>query len=213
MFSHPITIALSKGRIFKDSLPLLAQIGIEPLDDPEISRKLILKTNQPQVQLVLIRASDVPTYVRWGAADLGVAGKDVLMEQGSEGLYEPLNLNIARCRMMIAGHPGADLGARRLRIATKYVRCAQSFFAGRGQQVDVIKLYGSMELAPLVGLADLILDLVESGNTLKANGLVPLEHVADISSRLIINKASWKMKHATLSTLVDRLRQVVDHNP
>jgi ATP phosphoribosyltransferase len=209
MFQHQITIALSKGRIFKDSLPLLAQIGIEPVDDPETSRKLILETNQPQVKLVLIRASDVPTYVRWGAADLGVAGKDVLMEQGSEGLYEPLNLNIARCRMMIAGHPGTSLSGRRLRIATKYVRCAQAFFAERGQQIDVIKLYGSMELAPLVGLADLILDLVESGNTLKANGLVPLEHVADISSRLIINKAYWKMKHATLSTLVEKLSQIV----
>jgi ATP phosphoribosyltransferase len=208
-FDTAITIALSKGRIFKDTLPLLQQAGIEPADDPETSRKLILETNQPRVKLVLIRATDVPTYVQWGAADIGVAGKDVLMEHGGEGLYEPLDLKIARCRLMVAGHPGADLSARRLRIATKYVNSARSYFASRGQQIDVIKLYGSMELAPLVGLSDLIVDLVESGNTLKANGLVPLEHMADISSRLIVNKAAWKMKHAAVTYLVDTLRQAV----
>ena len=205
-----LTIALSKGRIFKDTLPLLKQAGIEPLDDPETSRKLILDTSHPQVKFVLIRATDVPTYVQWGAADLGVAGKDVLMEHGGEGLYEPLDLKIARCRMMIAGRPGASTAARRLRIATKYVNAARAFFAARGQQVEVIKLYGSMELAPLVGLSELIVDLVESGNTLKANGLVPLEHMHDISSRLVVNKASWKIKHVTVQALVDALREAVE---
>lgn len=205
----PLTIALSKGRIFKDTLPLLKQAGIEPLDDPETSRKLILDTTHPQVKFVLIRATDVPTYVQWGAADLGVAGKDVLMEHGGDGLYEPLDLRIARCRMMVAGHPGTDISARRVRVATKYVNAARTFFAARGQQVEVIKLYGSMELAPLVGLSDLIVDLVESGNTLKANGLVPLEHMHDISSRLVVNKASWKMKHATVKALVDALGAAV----
>ncbi|OGT90782.1 MAG: ATP phosphoribosyltransferase [Gammaproteobacteria bacterium RIFOXYA12_FULL_61_12] len=208
-FDAPVTIALSKGRIFKDSLPLLAQAAIEPADDPETSRKLILGTNHPLVKLVLIRATDVPTYVQWGAADLGVSGKDVLMEHGCEGLYEPLDLQIAKCRMMVAGLPGADLARPRLRIATKYVNTARLFFAGRGQQVDVIKLYGSMELAPLVGLSDLIVDLVESGNTLKANGLVPLEHMYDISSRLVVNKASWKMKYSTIMPLIEALREAV----
>lgn len=205
----PLAIALSKGRIFKDTLPLLKQAGIEPLDDPETSRKLILDTTHPQVKFVLIRATDVPTYVQWGAADLGVAGKDVLMEHGGDGLYEPLDLRIARCRMMVAGRSGTDISARRVRVATKYVNAARTFFAARGQQVEVIKLYGSMELAPLVGLSDLIVDLVESGNTLKANGLVPLEHMHDISSRLVVNKASWKMKHATVKALVDALRAAV----
>jgi ATP phosphoribosyltransferase len=209
-FDTPITIALSKGRIFKDTLPLLAAAGIQPLDDPERSRKLILDTNHAGVKLVLIRATDVPTYVQWGAADLGVSGKDVLLEHGGEGLYEPLDLGIAKCRMMVAGKPGADLSARRLRIATKYVKSAQAYFAAKGQQVEIIKLYGSMELAPLVGLSDLIVDLVESGNTLKANGLVPLEHMADISSRLVVNKAAWKMKHRTVIALVDALRAAVE---
>ncbi len=208
-FDAPITIALSKGRIFKETLPLLAAARITPLDDPETSRKLILSTSQPNVRLVIIRATDVPTYVQWGAADLGVAGKDVLMEHGGEGLYEPLDLRIARCRMMVAGVKDATLGARRLRIATKYVRSTRRHFAAQGKQVEVIKLYGSMELAPLVGLADLIVDLVESGSTLKANGLVPLEHIADISSRLVVNKASWKMKHPTVMGLVETLRQAV----
>jgi len=205
----PLTIALSKGRIFKDTLPLLRQAGIEPLDDPETSRKLILETSHPAVKFVLIRATDVPTYVEWGAADLGVAGKDVLMEHGGEGLYEPLDLRIARCQMMVAGRPDADTKARRLRIATKYVKAARAYFAERGQQVEVIKLYGSMELAPLVGLSELIVDLVESGNTLKANGLVPIEHMHDISSRLVVNKAAWKMKHATVLALVEALRAAV----
>jgi len=208
-FDSPITIALSKGRIYKETLPLLAAAGITPLEDPETSRKLILATSQPNVRLVIIRATDVPTYVQWGAADLGVAGKDVLMEHGGEGLYEPLDLRIARCRMMVAGMQDATLGARRLRIATKYVESTRRHFAAQGKQVEVIKLYGSMELAPLVGLADLIVDLVESGNTLKANGLVPLEHIADISSRLVVNKASWKMKHGTVMALLETLRAAV----
>jgi ATP phosphoribosyltransferase len=208
-FAEPITIALSKGRIFKETLPLLESAGITPLEDPETSRKLILETSQPQVRLVIIRATDVPTYVQWGAADLGVAGKDVLMEHGGEGLYEPLDLKIGRCRMMVAGVQDADLGSRRLRIATKYVDSTRRHFAAQGKQVEVIKLYGSMELAPLVGLADLIVDLVESGNTLRANGLVELEHIADISSRLVVNKGSWKMKHATVMAFIGALRQAV----
>ncbi len=208
-FESSITIALSKGRIFKDTLPLLAKADITPLDDPDTSRKLILDTNHRQVKLVLIRATDVPTYVQWGAADLGVSGKDVLMEHGGEGLYEPLDLGIAKCRMMVAGKPHASLSERRLRIATKYVNSARAYFAAKGQQVEVIKLYGSMELAPLVGLSDLIVDLVESGNTLKANGLVPLEHITDISSRLVVNKAAWKMKHKTVIALVEALRAAV----
>ncbi len=208
-FDTPLTIALAKGRILKDTLPLFRHAGIELLDDPDTTRKLILDTNHEQVKVVLIRATDVPTYVQWGAADLGVAGKDTLMEHGGEGLYEPLDLQIARCRMMIAGHPGADFSARKLRIATKYVKSAHEFFAARGQQVELIKLYGSMELAPLVGLSDLIVDLVESGNTLKANGLVPLEHMYDISSRLVVNKASWKMKHKICTRLVSAVREAV----
>jgi len=205
----PLTIALSKGRIFEQTLPLLAQAGIVPGEDPETSRKLILETSNPQVRLVIIRASDVPTYVEYGAADLGVAGKDVLMEHGGDGLYEPLDLRIARCRMMVAGPTEAQPIQGRLRIATKYVRCAERHFAAQGRQVEIIKLYGSMELAPLVGLADRIVDLVESGGTLKANGLVPLEHIADISSRLVVNKAAWKMKHADVTGLVTVLREAV----
>ena len=204
-----LTIALSKGRIFNQALPLLAHAGIEPLDDPETSRKLILDTNDPSVKLVIIRASDVPTYVQYGAADLGVAGKDVLMEHGAEGLYEPLDLRIARCRMMVAGRPDADISARRLRIATKYVNSARAFFAGRGQQVEIIKLYGSMELGPLVGLSDRIVDLVDTGNTLRANGLKPMEHIADISSRLIVNKAAMKMKHGPVTSFVEEMEAAV----
>jgi ATP phosphoribosyltransferase len=208
-----LTIALSKGRIFEQALPLLGAAAIHPAEDPDASRKLILDTNDPRVKLVIIRASDVPTYVQYGAADLGIAGKDVLLEHGGAGLYEPVDLNIARCRMMVAGRPDASLDAAprkgRLRIATKYLHCAERHFAVKGQQVELIKLYGSMELAPLVGLSDVIVDLVESGNTLKANGLVPLEHICDISSRLIVNKASWKMKHARVNRLVNSLRSAV----
>ncbi|MCB1758747.1 MAG: ATP phosphoribosyltransferase [Gammaproteobacteria bacterium] len=206
----PITIALSKGRIYQQTLPLLAHAGIEALDDPESSRKLILETNHALVKLLIIRATDVPTYVQWGAADIGVAGKDVLLEHGGEGLYEPLDLRIARCRLMVAGREGARLSGERLRVATKYVNAARRHFSAKGQQVEIIKLYGSMELAPLVGLADLIVDLVESGNTLKANGLVPLEHIMEISSRLVVNKAAWKMKHPVVSELLEVLRDAVE---
>ncbi len=207
--SETLTIALSKGRIFKETLPLLAHAGIEPVDDPETSRKLILDTNQDDVKLVIIRASDVPTYVEYGAADLGVAGKDVLMEHGGAGLYEPLDLCIARCRLMVAGREPWTPQLRRLRVASKYVNSARNYFAGQGQQVEIIKLYGSMELAPLVGLSDLIVDVVDTGNTLKANGLQPLDHIADISSRLVVNKASMKRKHARVQAFIERIAEAV----
>jgi ATP phosphoribosyltransferase len=204
--NNVLTIALSKGRIFKETLPLLQQAGIEPVDDPETSRKLILDTNRDDVKLVIIRATDVPTYVEYGAADVGVAGKDVLLEHGGNGLYEPLDLGIAKCRLMVAGPENGVADNRRLRIATKYVQSTRRYYADRREQVEIIKLYGSMELAPLVGLADLIVDVVDTGNTLKANGLVPLEHIADISSRLVVNKAAMKMKHERISRLVADLR-------
>jgi ATP phosphoribosyltransferase len=204
-----LTIALSKGRIFKETLPLLAHAGIEPLDDPETSRKLILDTNQHDVKLVIIRASDVPTYVQYGAAEVGVAGKDVLMEHGGEGLYEPVDLEIAKCRLMVAGIPDADPGERRMRIATKYVNSTKRYFAAQGKQVEIIKLYGSMELAPIVGLADRIVDVVDTGNTLKANGLVPMDHIADISSRLVVNKAAMKMKHERLKAFIAKIKEAV----
>jgi ATP phosphoribosyltransferase len=204
-----LTIALSKGRIFKETLPLLAAAGIVPADDPETSRKLILDTDQPDVKLVIIRATDVPTYVQYGAADLGVAGKDVLLEHGGEGLYEPLDLRIARCRLMVAGRPDHRPRLNRPRIATKFVNTTRRYFADQGRQVEVIKLYGSMELAPLVGLADYIVDVVDTGNTLKANGLAPLEHIADISSRLIVNKAAMKMKHARIKAIMERMAAAV----
>ncbi|MBK1680194.1 ATP phosphoribosyltransferase [Rhodocyclus tenuis] len=203
-----ITIALSKGRIFEETLPLLAAAGIVPQENPETSRKLIIATNRPDVRVVVVRASDVPTYVQYGAADLGVAGRDVLIEHGGEGLYQPLDLNIARCRMMVAVPEGFDYenavrqGAR-LKVATKYINTAREHFAAKGVHVDLIKLYGSMELAPLAGLADAIVDLVSSGGTLKANRLVAVEHILDISSRLIVNQAALKLKHAQLSPILD----------
>ena len=207
--SEQLTLALSKGRIFTETLPLLAHAGIEPLDDPDSSRKLILDTNHADVKLVIIRASDVPTYVQYGAADLGVAGKDVLLEHGGEGLYEPLDLCIARCRLMVAGREPWSEQAQRLRIATKYVNSTRRYFAEQGQQVEIIKLYGSMELAPLVGLADLIVDVVDTGNTLKANGLRPLEKIADISSRLVVNRASMKRKHTRVQGFIEQLAEAV----
>ncbi len=200
--TEPLTIALSKGRIFKETLPLLAAAGVVPAEDPETSRRLILDTSDAGVKLVIIRAADVPTYVQYGAADLGVAGKDVLLEHGGEGLYEPLDLRIACCRMMVAGLPQPTEGEGRMRIATKYVATTRRYFAARGQQVEIVKLYGSMELAPLVGLADRIVDLVDTGNTLRANGLVEQEWIADISSRLIVNKAAMKMKHARIKHFI-----------
>ncbi len=211
MMTHqqPITIAVAKGRLLRNTLPLLAHIGIQPLADMDQTRKLIIATSQAQVRLLLIRATDVPTYVQWGAADFGITGKDTLLEHGGANLYEPLDLQIARCQLWVAGYPDTDTRIQRLRVASKYTRTSQTFFQARGQQINLIRLYGSMELAPMVGLADVIVDLVESGNTLKANGLVPLEHICDISARLIANKAAWKMKQATCRYWVDALRAVL----
>jgi ATP phosphoribosyltransferase len=205
MDNQNIIIALSKGRIFKDTLPLLAHVGITPLDDPDTTRKLILDTNHPHIKLLILRASDVPTYVQYGAADMGVAGKDVLIEHGGEGLFELLDLNIARCRLMVAGRPDLMLKTGRLRVATKFTHSAECFFAEQGRQIELIKLYGSMELAPLVDLADCIVDVVDTGNTLRANGLEPLLHIADISSRLIVNRAAQKLKHRVITDLVKQL--------
>jgi ATP phosphoribosyltransferase len=199
-----LTIAVSKGRIFEEALPLLEAAGITPIDDPKTCRKLILRTTREDVQLVIIRATDVPTFVEYGAADLGIAGKDVLLEHGAESLYEPLDLNIARCRLMTAAHKDAPPLSGRIRVATKYVKIAQRYFANQGIQAEIIKLYGSMELAPLVGLADCIVDLVETGNTLKANDLEPRELIMHISSRLVVNKAAMKMKN---QAIVDLLNQ------
>ncbi|MCC7116139.1 MAG: ATP phosphoribosyltransferase [Burkholderiales bacterium] len=205
-----LTIALSKGRILDEALPLLASAGIVPTEDPETSRKLFLPTSRPRVSIVLVRASDVPTYVQWGAADLGVAGKDVLLEHGGQGLYQPVDLGIARCRMSVATRRGYDWegtvqrGAR-IRVATKYVSIAREHFAAKGMHVDLIKLYGSMELAPLSGLADAIVDLVSTGNTLKANDLVEVETIMPITSRLIANPAALKLKRDAVKPLVDAL--------
>lgn len=204
-----LTIALSKGRIFKDTVPLLRAAGIEPLEDPDTSRKLVLDTSRDDVKIVIIRATDVPTYVQYGAADLGVAGKDVLMEHGGEGLYEMIDLKIANCKLMVAGFPDKPLPDTHLKVATKFVNCARRYFASQGRQVDIIKLYGSMELAPLVGLADCIVDLVDTGNTLRANGLAPLEHMADISSRLVVNRAAMKLKHDSIQELLTQIQSVV----
>jgi len=203
-----ITIALSKGRIFEETLPLLAAAGIVPSENPETSRKLIIGTSRPDVRVVIVRASDTPTYVQYGAADLGIAGKDVLLEHGGLGLYQPLDLKIAKCRMCVAVPAGFDYAqavqcGARLRVATKYIDTAREHFAAKGVHVDLIKLYGSMELAPLVGLADAIVDLVSSGSTLKANNLVAVEEIMQISSRLIVNQAALKMKRELLQPLID----------
>lgn len=203
-----ITLALSKGRIFDETLPMLAAAGIEVLEDPEKSRKLILPTNRADLRVVLVRASDVPTYVEYGGADIGVAGKDSLIEHGGHGLYQPLDLQIAKCRVSVAVPRDFDYihavrqGAR-LRVATKYTHIAREFFARKGVHVDLVKLYGSMELAPLTGMADAIVDLVSTGNTLRANNLVEVEHIMDISSRLIVNQASLRLKQAGLRELID----------
>jgi ATP phosphoribosyltransferase len=209
-----ITIALSKGRIFEETLPLLKAAGITALEDPETSRKLILSTNRDDVRLIIVRASDVPTYVQYGAADMGVAGKDVLNEHGGEGLYQPLDLNIAKCRMMVAvrndfDYESAVKQGARLRVATKYVKTAREHFASKGVHVDLIKLYGSMELAPLVGLSDAIVDLVSSGATLKANNLKAVEEIVQISSRLVVNQASLKLKRATIQPMLDAFAQAI----
>ncbi len=204
-----ITIAVSKGRIYDEAMPLLAKLGIVPVDDPNKTRKLVLETNQPNIQLLVIRATDVPTYVERGAAELGIAGKDVLMEYSGDGLYEPIDLGIAKCRMMLAGLKEAKPVSDRPRVVTKYTNITKNYFAERGQQVEIIKLYGSMELGPVLGLSDWIVDLVDTGNTLKANGLVTLEHIADISSRLVVNKAAMKMKNATIKPILDQLSEIV----
>ncbi len=204
-----LTIAVSKGRIYEEALPLLAESGITPVDDPEKCRKLILQTTRDDVQLVIIRATDVPTFVEYGAADLGIAGKDVLLEHGADCLYEPLDLNIACCRLMTAAHKDAPEQRGRIRVATKYVKIAQSYFASKGIQAEIIKLYGSMELAPLVGLADCIVDLVDTGNTLRANDLEPRELIMNISSRLVVNKAAMKMKHEAIAALLAQFERTL----
>ena len=203
-----ITFALSKGRIFEEALPLLKAVGITPLESPESSRKLILQTNRTDLRLLIVRASDVPTYVQYGAADMGIAGADVLAEHGSEGLVQPVDLGIGKCRMSVAVAEGLDYqrliqrGAR-IRVATKYVKTARTHFAAKGMHVDLIKLYGSMELAPLVGLADVIVDLVSTGGTLKANGLKEVEKISDVSARLIVNQAALKTRPELLRPVMD----------
>ena len=205
--SEQLTLALSKGRIFEETLPLLKAAGIEVTEDPETSRKLILQTNDPMVRVIIVRASDVPTYVQYGAADFGVAGKDVLLEHGGEGLYQPIDLKIAKCRMSVAVQDGFDYAnavrqGARLRVATKYLNTARDHFAAKGVHVDLIKLYGSMELGPLVGLSDAIVDLVSTGSTLRANHLIEVEHIMDISSRLVVNQAALKIKRARLQPIL-----------
>ncbi len=204
-----ITIAVSKGRIYDEAMPLLAKLDIVPADDPNKTRKLVLQTNQPNIQLLVIRATDVPTYVERGAAEMGIAGKDVLMEYSGDGLYEPIDLGIAKCKMMLAGLKNPQPIIDRPRVVTKYTNITKNYFADRGQQVEIIKLYGSMELGPVLGLSDWIVDLVDTGNTLKANGLVTLEHIADISSRLVVNKAAMKMKNAVIKPILDQLSEIV----
>ena len=212
--SNMLTLALSKGRIFEETLPMLRAAGIEVLEDPESSRKLIIGTNDALLRVIIVRASDVPTYVRYGAADFGVAGKDVLMESGMEGLYSPIDLQIAKCRMSVAVQNGFDYetavkqGAR-LRVVTKYIETAKAHFAAKGVYVDLIKLYGSMELGPLVGLGDAIVDLVSTGNTLRANNLVEVEHIMDISSRLVVNQAALKLKTAPIRRIIDAFASAI----
>ena len=209
---HDITIALTKGRILKETLPLLAAVGIEPREDLDVSRKLIVDTTVANISLVILRGSDVPTYVRHGAADIGIAGKDMLLEYGGAGIYEPLDLGIAKCRLMTAG-PSAEANVagerRRIRVATKFLNVARAHYARKGLHADLIKLYGSMELAPLMGLADEIVDIVDTGKTLSENGMAPRELIAEISSRLIINKASMRTRHTSVQTLIEALSDAV----
>lgn len=212
MMNQVLTLALSKGRIFDETMPLLHAAGITVLENPETSRKLILPTNDPNVRVIIVRASDVPTYVQYGAADVGVAGKDVLLEHGGEGLYQPIDLNIANCRMSVAVPDGFDYAnavrqGARLRVATKYVQTAREHFATKGVHVDLIKLYGSMELAPLVGLSDAIVDMVSTGSTLRANHLVEVEHIMEISARLVVNQAALKLKRERLQPILDAIEQ------
>lgn len=205
-----LVIALTKGRILKETLPLLAAAGIEPLEDIAKSRKLIFPTTVEGVQLLVQRGVDVPTYVKFGAADMGISGKDMLMEDGADSLYEPLDLEIAGCKLMTAAVVGSVRPQGRFKVATKYVNVAKRYYAAEGRQVDIIKLYGGMELAPIMNMADEIIDIVDTGNTLKANGLEPREFIADISSRLIVNKASMKMKHARIQALIDAIAIAVE---
>ncbi|MCP3906817.1 MAG: ATP phosphoribosyltransferase [Oceanicoccus sp.] len=205
-----VIIALTKGRILKETLPLLAAAGIEPIEDISKSRKLIFDTNQPDIRLLVIRGSDVPTYVQHGAADMGVSGKDMLLEAGGADLYESLDLNISKCRLMTAGLVGKELPQGRVRIATKFTNVAKHYCAEKGIQADIIKLYGAMELAPLMDLADMIVDIVDTGNTLKANGMEPQDLIADISSRLVVNRAAMKRKHQRISQIIEQLRAAVE---
>ncbi|MDX1609347.1 MAG: ATP phosphoribosyltransferase [Halofilum sp. (in: g-proteobacteria)] len=210
---RPLTIALSKGRILDQALPLLAAAGLRPAEDPASTRRLILPASGDDLRFVVVRAADVPTYVQYGGAELGIAGKDVLLEHGGDGLYEPLDLGIAACRLMLAGRAGAPPAPRgRPRVATKYVNTTHLHFARQGRQVEIIKLYGSMELAPLMGLADWIVDLVDTGNTLKANGLEPYETIAHVTSRLVVNRAAMKTRNRELRAVIDAVRTAVDSN-
>jgi ATP phosphoribosyltransferase len=205
-----ITLALTKGRLLQETLPLLAAVGIKPLEDLESTRKLVFATTHANVQLVVLRGSDVPTYVQFGTADMGVSGKDVILEHGGEGFYEPLDLDIARCRLMTAGMKDVPLKQGRIRVATKFVNIARRYYAEQGRQVDVVKLYGAMELAPMMGLADEIVDIVDTGNTLRANGLEPRDVIAPITSRLIVNKAAMKTKHDVMQPIIDLLAVAIE---
>jgi ATP phosphoribosyltransferase len=207
--NEKLTIALTKGRILKETLPLFARAGIETLEDIGSSRKLVFATSRPEIQLVVLRGADVPTYVRHGAADMGVVGKDILMEQGAEGLYEPLDLRIARCRLMTAARVGWRSSSGRIRVATKFLNITRDYFARQGVQADLIKLYGALELAPIMHLADLIVDIVDTGNTLRANGMEPLDEIAVITSRLVVNKAAMRSRHAAITRIIDDLTAAV----
>jgi len=209
MKKQQLTIALSKGRILEETLPLLEAADIKPAENIFKSRKLIFDTNHDNIKLVVIRATDVPTYVEYGGADMGIAGKDVLMEHGGEGLYEPLDLEISKCKLMVAGLVNAGPVEGRMRVATKFVNVARQYFAQQGRQVDIVKLYGAMELAPIMGLADRIVDIVDTGNTLRANGLEPMDFIADISSRLVVGQAAMKMKHRQIQPILDMMADAV----
>ena len=205
---QPLTIALTKGGILQDTLPLLARCGLNPVEDPEKSRRLIFESKRPGIRFVLLRGADVVTYVRQGAADAGVVGKDMLLEYGAAGLYEPLDLGLAKCSLQTAGFAAGRKDGTRLRVASKFVNVARSFYAAKGVQADIIKLYGAMELAPMLGLVDEIVDIVDTGNTLRAHGLVPFEHIADISTRFVVNKAAMRTRHALLTDIIGSLGAV-----
>jgi ATP phosphoribosyltransferase len=207
--NEKLTLALTKGRILRETLPLLARAGIEVIEDIGSSRKLVFETSRPDIQLVVLRGADVPTYVRHGAADMGVVGKDILMEQGAEGLYEPLDLGIARCRLMTAARVGWQNSGARIRVATKFLNITRDYFARQGVQADLIKLYGALELAPIMHLADQIVDIVDTGNTLRANGMEPLQEIAVITSRLVVNKAAMRSRHTAITRVIEDLTAAV----